>query len=67
VRLNAQLRESDLITRVDEHSLWVILPYTMPQGLQSRIEKTMEKLAEEEVKPSAWPCRCTCAAWKSRP
>jgi len=48
VRLNAQLRESDLITRVDEHSLWVILPYTMPQGLQSRIEKTMEKLAEEE-------------------
>ena len=46
--LNAQLRESDLITRVDEHSLWVILPYTMPQGLQSRIQKTMEKLAEEE-------------------
>lgn len=48
VRLNAQLRESDLITRVDEHSLWVILPYTMPQGLQSRIEKAMEKLAQEE-------------------
>lgn len=48
VRLNALLRESDLITRVDEHSLWAILPYTVPKGLQDRIEKALEKLTEEE-------------------
>ena len=47
-RLNALLRESDVITRMDEFSLWVLLPYTEPQGLKSRIERAMEALAKEE-------------------
>lgn len=48
-RLNAQLRDSDVITRTEEHSLWVLLPHTLPQGLQERIEAHMRDLAQEDA------------------
>lgn len=48
-RFNAQLRDSDVITRTEEHSLWVLLPYTAPAGLQERIESHLRDLAREDV------------------
>lgn len=56
-RLNAQLRDSDVITRTEEHSLWLLLPHTMPQGLQHRIEAHMRDLAQEDVNAQALSLR----------
>ena len=52
VRLNAQLKGCLMITRVDEHSPWVI-PHTMPQGPAKPHRETVGKSwprEEEEAK-----------------
>lgn len=45
-RLSALLRDSDVITRMDENSLWVLLPFMAPDDLQLRIERAMEEWAK---------------------
>ena len=56
-RFNAQLRDSDVITRTEEHSLWLLLPYTAPEGLQGRIEAHLRELARDDVNARALSVR----------
>jgi len=48
LRLNEKLRDSDVITRIEENSLLLLLPFTDPEGLKARIEQIFQQMASEE-------------------
>lgn len=48
LRLNEKLRDSDVITRVEENSLLLLLPFTDPAGLKARIEQIFQQMAGED-------------------
>ena len=48
LRLNEKLRDSDVITRKEENSLLLLLPFTDPEGLKARIELIFKQMASEE-------------------
>lgn len=48
LRLNEKLRDSDVITRVEENSLLLLLPFTDPEGLKARIEQIFQQMASED-------------------
>lgn len=45
LRLNEKLRDSDVITRMEESSLLLLLPFTDPEGLKKRIELIFQQMA----------------------
>lgn len=48
LRLNEKLRNSDVLTRIEENCLLLLLPFTDPKGLSARIEQIFLQLANED-------------------
>ena len=48
LRLNEKLRDSDVITRIEESCLLLLLPFTSPEGLKARIEQIFAQMASED-------------------
>lgn len=53
-RLHELLRTSDITTRTQEERLWLLLPFSSPEGLAARLEKA---LAEQASAGQASPLR----------
>lgn len=45
-RLHELLRTSDLTTRTQEERLWLMLPFSHPEGLTARLQKVLQQQAE---------------------
>lgn len=48
LRLNEKLRDSDVITRIEESCLLLLLPFTSPEGLKARIQQIFAQMASED-------------------
>lgn len=44
-RLHELLRTSDITTRTQEERLWLLLPFSSPEGLTTRLKKALDELA----------------------